>query len=154
MNSDVCRSVSTSVVFPAPEGAESTKRIPLRVNRLLKVLNLLANFFQFGLASDDPLRDGGVIRLRAQSVQFAKDLLGNKFEGPPDRFVPAEMMRELRQMTLDARQFFRNVGAIGKKRDFLYQPFVVRGDWQPGFLNALEQGNPILFDNVGMHSAD
>ena len=47
------RSACTDVVFPAPDGAETTKRIPCRLNRLLKILDLLADLFQFGLAGDD-----------------------------------------------------------------------------------------------------
>ena len=46
---------STSVVLPAPDGAETTKRIPRRLNFLLKILGLLANLLQFRLASDDAL---------------------------------------------------------------------------------------------------
>jgi len=55
MNSDVCLSASTSVVLPAPDGAERTKRIPLRLNRLLKVLDLFADFFELSLAKHDAL---------------------------------------------------------------------------------------------------
>ena len=43
------------MVLPAPEGAEMTKRIPWRLNCLLKVLNLLADFLEFGFACDDAL---------------------------------------------------------------------------------------------------
>src|SRR5438067_7078457 len=121
MNSDVLRSASTSVVFPAPDGAESTKRIPLRVNRLLKVLNLLANFFQLGLANHDALRNGRVVRFGAERIQFAKNFLGDELQRAADRFVPAKMMRELRDMTLHSRELFGNIGPIGKKRDFSYQ---------------------------------
>ena len=55
MNSSVFRSVAQSVVLPAPEGAETTNKIPERENWLLKILNLLADFFQFRFADDDVL---------------------------------------------------------------------------------------------------
>src|SRR2546430_17736128 len=128
MNSDVLRSASTSVVFPAPDGAESTKRIPLRVNRLLKVLNLFADFFQLGFANHDPLGDGGVVRFGAESVQFAKDFLGDELERSADRFVPPKMMRELSEMTFHASQFFGNVRAIGEEGNFSHQTLVLRGN--------------------------
>src|SRR5258708_2529690 len=98
MNSDVCRSASTRVVFPAPDGAERTKRIPLRVNRLLKVLDLLADFFQLRLASDDALGNAGIIRLGAEGIQFTKNFLSDELEGATDRLVPTEVMGELREV--------------------------------------------------------
>src|SRR2546423_6428207 len=125
MNSAVSRSASTSVVFPAPDGAESTKRIPLRVNRLLKVLDLFANFFELGFAEHDPLRNRGVVRFCAEGVQFAKNFLGNEFERAADRFVAAKMMRELGEMTFHSRELFRNVRAIGKERHFFHQALVL-----------------------------
>ena len=101
--------------MPAPDGAERRNKIPLRVNRLLKVLNLLADFFELGLASDNALRNAGIICFRAEGIQFAKDFLGNELEGAPDRFVTAKMMRKLRQMTFDPGQFLRDIGSIGEK---------------------------------------
>src|ERR1700745_3702335 len=121
MNSDVCRSVSTSVVFPAPEGAESTKRIPLRLNRLLKVLDLLADFFQLGFAQDNPLRDGGVVRFCAERVQFAKNFLSDELERSPNWLVSPEMMCELSKVTFDPGQLFGNIGSISEESDFLHQ---------------------------------
>src|SRR5437763_5730942 len=115
MNSDVCRSASTSVVFPAPDGAERTNKIPVRVNRLLKVLNLLSNFFELGFAHYDALRNARVIRLCTKRVQFAKNFLSDELECTADRFVTAKMMGKLREMTLDAREFFRNVRTNGKE---------------------------------------
>src|SRR5256885_11892279 len=154
MNSEVFRSASTSVVFPAPDGAESTKRIPLRVNRLLKVLDLLADFFQLRFAENDPLRNCGVVRFRAERVQFAKDFLGNEFERASDRFVPAKMMRELREMALCARQLFRDIGAIREESDFLHQTLILSRNRKPGFLNAFEQHGPEFFYDFGMQFAD
>src|SRR5690242_10862972 len=106
MNSEVWRRASTSVVFPAPDGAERTNRTPLRVNRLLKVLDLLANFFQFGLAGNDSLRNPGVVGLGAKRVQLAKYFLSNELESATYRLVSPQMMRKLGEMTFDAGQFF------------------------------------------------
>ena len=49
-----------SVVFPAPEGAEMTKRMPVRwMSRLLNVGKLFADAVEFGLRFDDESGDGG-----------------------------------------------------------------------------------------------
>ena len=64
-----------------------TKRIPCRLNWLLKVLNLLANLFQFRFAGNDVLGNCGVIRFRAERVEFAKNFLSDEFECATDRFV-------------------------------------------------------------------
>src|ERR1700719_5421335 len=109
MNSEVLRSASTRVVFPAPDGAESTKRIPLRVNRLLKVLNLLADFFEFGFTSDDALGDAGIICFCTQRVQFAKNFLGDELERATDWLVTAKIMSKQSQVTLNPRELPRNI---------------------------------------------
>ena len=109
------------------------------MNCLLKVLDLLADFFQLRLAGDDVLRNCGVVRLRAERIQFAENFLSNEFEGAADRFVLAQMMRELREMTFEPGQFLRNVGAVGEKRDFLEQALVVGRKIESGLVDSLEQ---------------
>jgi hypothetical protein len=66
-------------------------------------LDLLADFLELGFAGDNMLRDGGVVRFRAERVQFAENFLGDEFERASDRFVLAQMMRELREMTFEPR---------------------------------------------------
>src|SRR5438105_9703118 len=154
MYSDVLRSASTSVVFPAPDGAESTKRIPLRVNRLLKVLNLFADFFQLGFADNDALRNRSIVCLGAESVQFAKNFLGNELEGASDRFVSPKVMRELSEMTFHAGQLFGNVRAIGEESNFSHQTLVLRGNGKTSFMNAFQKCGPIFSHDIGMQSAD
>src|SRR6478752_8306698 len=75
-----------------------TKRIPCRLNRLLKVLNLLADLLQFGLAADDALGDYSVIRFRSERVEFAKNLLRDEFQCAPNRFFAAQMVGKLSKM--------------------------------------------------------
>ena len=65
--------------LPAPDGAETTNRMPERENWLLKVLNLFANLFQLCFAGDDALRNHGIVCLCAQCVEFAKNFLGDEF---------------------------------------------------------------------------
>ena len=66
--SGVCRSASQSVVLPAPDGAETTNKMPLRVNCLLKVLDLLADLLELGFAKNHALRDRGVVSFSAERV--------------------------------------------------------------------------------------
>ena len=85
------------------------------MNRLLKVLNLLSDFFELGFADYDALRNPRIICFSAKRIQFAKNFLSDEFECAANWFVTAEMMRKLREMTFHPRQFLRNVGTIGKE---------------------------------------
>src|SRR5205814_2945011 len=125
MNCEVSRSASTRVVFPAPDGAEITKRIPWRLNWLLKILDLLANSFQLGLGGDDALGNGGVIGFGTERVQFAKNFLGDELKSTADRFVPAQVVGELREVAFHSRQFFGDIGAVGEKRNLFQQPIII-----------------------------
>ena len=78
---------------------------------------------------------------RAERIQFAKNFLSNEFEGAADRFVLAQMMRELREMTFEPGQFFGNVGAIGEERNFLEQALVIDRKIESGLVDALEQAS-------------
>ncbi len=48
-------------------------------------------------------------------------------------------MGELREMAFEPGQLFGNIGAIGKKGDFLEQTIVVRRKLEPGLVDPLEQ---------------
>src|SRR5437867_8611659 len=131
-----------------------TKRIPWRLNWLLKVLNLFPDLLQLRFASDDALGNGGIVRFCAQCVELAKNFLGDEFQCAPDRLFAAQMMSELSEVTLEARQLLRDIGAVGKEGNFFENPFVVAGDWQPGLLNSVKQRGAIAFHRVGMKRAD
>src|SRR5256885_16580664 len=105
-----------------------TKRIPCRLNRLLKILDLLSDLLQFGLAADDSLGDRSIIRFCSERVEFAKNLLRNELQRSPDRFLAAQVMRKLSKMTFESRQFLRYISAIGKEGNFLQQASVVLGE--------------------------
>ena len=95
--------------LPAPDGAETTNKIPVRVNCLLKVQDLFTDFLELGFAGDNVLRNTGIIRFRAERVQLTKNFLGDELEGAPDRLVLAEMMSELGQVAFEPREFFGDV---------------------------------------------
>src|SRR5256714_4069959 len=121
---------------------------------LFKVLNLLADLLQLGLAGNRPLRDGGIISIGSQRVQFTKNFLGDKFKRSSHRLVFAKVMGKLREMTLQPRQFFRDIGLIGEDGDFLEQSIITLVHWDTGLLDSLEQGCAITFHHVRMQPAD
>src|SRR5262245_19696554 len=111
-----------------------TKRIPCRLNRLLKILNLLADLLQVGLAADDALGDCRVIGFRSKRVEFAKNLLRDEFQCAPNRLFAAQMVGKLSKMTLKSRQFLRYISAVGKERNLFQDSLVIVRQRQPGFL--------------------
>ena len=131
-----------------------TKRIPCRLNGLLKILNLLADLLQFGLAADDALGDCGVIRFRSKRVEFPKNLLRDEFQCASNRLFAAQMMGKLSKMTLKPRQFFRYISAIGEERNFFQDALVLVSQRQPCFLDSIEQRSAIPFHHVGMQCPD
>src|SRR6476620_10888768 len=110
-----------------------TKRIPCRLNRLLKVLNLLADLLQFRLATDDALGDCSVIGFRSERVEFAKNLLRDEFQCTPNRLFAAQMMGKLSKLTLKSCQLFRNISAISKERNLFHNALVLISQRQAGF---------------------
>src|SRR4026208_383275 len=106
---------------------------------LLKILNLLADLLQFGLAADDALGDCSVIRFRTKRVEFAKNLLRDEFQCAPNRLFAAQMMGKLSKMTFKPRQLFRYISAVGKERNFFQDALVLVRQGQPGFLYPIEQ---------------
>src|SRR4029077_2220230 len=101
---------------------------------LLKILDLLADLLQFGLAADDALRDCSVIRFRSERVEFAKNLLRDEFQCAANRLFAAQMMGKLSKMALKSRQLFRYISAIGKERNLFQDALVLGSQRQPSFL--------------------
>jgi hypothetical protein len=73
----------------------------VRVNSLLKVLDLLPDFLQLGLARNDVLGNAGVIGFRAERIQLPENFLGDEFKTAADGLVFAKMMRELREVAFE-----------------------------------------------------
>lgn len=56
----ILRSVPINVVLPAPEGAETTKRMPeWLADKLFNIGKLFANAIEFGFCLDDMAADHG-----------------------------------------------------------------------------------------------
>ena len=79
----------SSVLLPAPDGADITNRIPsVRagifigvgvLTALFDVLDLLSYAFDFRLRSHHGLRDFGVVRLYRKRIELARDFLDEEF---------------------------------------------------------------------------
>src|SRR4029077_1838766 len=102
---------STSVVFPAPDGAATLKRHPRGRAGLLDILDLLPHFLEFRLGRDDELRDAKSIGLRAHRVDLAVHLLQQKIELAAARFGPISQDAPVGHVTAEARDLFADVGA-------------------------------------------
>src|SRR5216110_1437096 len=83
-------SVSLAIMVPSPGVSHK--------DCLLKILNLLADLLQFGLAADDALGDCSVIRFRSERVEFAKNLLCDEFQCASNRLFVAQLMGKLSKM--------------------------------------------------------
>src|SRR4051794_33519085 len=83
-----------SVVFPAPEGPETMKRVPSGW-KLLDILHLFADPLDLGFQfyNDGPQRRGA--RLRAHRVDLAQHLLRQEIELLPGRLFLLDHPRDL-----------------------------------------------------------
>src|SRR5438046_8780447 len=83
-----------SVVFPAPEGPETMKRVPSGW-KLLDILHLFADSLDLGFQfyNDGSQRRGA--RLRARRVDLAPHLLRQKVELLPGRLFPIDGLGDL-----------------------------------------------------------
>ena len=109
------------------------------------VLDLLAEFFQFGFEDDHFAGNEAVVGLGTEGVDFAVDFLREKIEGASDRLGGFEAVVELLEMALQAGQFLGHVGAVGKIEDFLEQALLLqrgrREGRRPGCAAATGRGN-------------
>ena len=83
--------------------------------------------------------------LCAERVQFATDFLAHEFERAADRLVLAQVMRELREVAFQPRQFLGDVGPVREEDDFLHQSLVVERQIESGPLDALVQRGRYFF---------
>src|SRR5438094_9208554 len=64
------------------------------------------------------------------------------------------MMRELGEVTFEARQFLGDIGAVGEEGNFFEQTFVVTGNGQPCLLNTIEERCTEPFAHIGVKRAE
>src|SRR4051812_26485032 len=90
-----------SVDLPAPDGDDRIRRSPRRVSSataLLHVLDLLAELLDHGLEVEPEAREGDVVRLGAERVGLAPELLGEEVEPAPDCAAGCEKLARRRDM--------------------------------------------------------
>src|SRR5579872_5712674 len=88
---------STSVVFPAPDGADTMNSSPL-----LNVLDLFPHLLQLGLRGDDQLGHLEAVGLRAHRVDLAVHLLQQEIELAAARFGAVRQRLPVRHVAAEA----------------------------------------------------
>jgi len=117
--------------LPAPEGAETTKRMPLRVS--LNILYLLTNFFEFSLDRDHVRRQVGVVRFGAHSIGLAIEFLNKEIHLPANRLLAFKKLFQLLKVAAKTGHLFTDITAVGKECQLLGDTLFVNGI----FLKAL-----------------
>ncbi len=126
------------VDFPAPEGAEMTKRIPRRFMLSLGILHLLADTLQFRFGGDDLAGDLRGIGLRADGVALAEHLLGEEVESPALGFLGRQVLAELGEVALQPAQLLGDVRAVGIQSQLPGETLIVGGE------NRIDCSQPCL----------
>src|SRR4051812_48862271 len=116
-----------SVVFPAPEGPETMKRVPSGW-KLLDILYLLADPLDLGFQfyNDGPERRGA--RLRAHGVDLAQHLLRQKVELLPRRLFLIDDFGDLLDVVRQPRDLLGDVAALDHHHHFLGDALLRHGD--------------------------
>ena len=110
-------------------------------------MHLLAQAFLLVLGFDDATRNRRIVCLATDSIELAENFLANEIElSAAFRF--AETGFKLGKMAVEARQFFRDIAAIGKKRHFLEKARIVQVDFQAERRQTCTQGIAMRFDRA------
>ena len=86
------------VLFPVPDGPETTKRGPA----LFDILDLLPHLLDLHLDLDRPLADEEIVRLARYRVRFPHHFLDDKIELPADLVLRLEGVAEMLRRALSA----------------------------------------------------
>src|SRR6478736_6521076 len=126
---DSCsRSRRVSVVFPAPDGEDSTSISPRRemvsfsrfaVIASLDVLDLLAELLHLGLEIEAYDGQGHVIRLGTKGVRLARKFLGQKVEPSADRTTLAHEFARRADMRMEPVDLLPDVRLRGDQDGLL-----------------------------------
>src|SRR6185436_20789821 len=88
----------TATTAPASGRAAQSTCFSPPAPSLLQVLHLLAELLDHGLELQPDIGQFQVVRLRAQCIRFAIELLGEKVELAPDRAAAGDQLVGLRDM--------------------------------------------------------
>src|SRR3972149_5771794 len=112
--------------------------------RLLDVLDLLTETFQFTLDSNHRAGDLQVVGLGADGVGLAPHLLEEEFELPSDRAFPRHRLPDLAGVAAQPCQFLCDVAALGEQRQLGRQAGLVQRHLAQQFGQALAQPHSAL----------
>src|ERR1051326_6123391 len=139
-----------SVVFPAPEGPETMKRVPSGW-KLLDILYLLADPLDLGFQfyNDGSQRRGA--RLRAHRVDLAQHLLREEVELLAGRLFLIDHLGDLLDVVRQPRDLLGDVAALDHHHHFLGDALL--GNFDAGLLRDLvhavaERGQELAADVV------
>src|SRR5215212_594464 len=102
------------VDFPAPDGEERIRRSPRRFRidiPLLHVLDLLAELLDHGLQFEAEPRQGDVVRLGADRVCLAAELLREEVEATTNRSAVSEEGARRLHVSAEPVELLADVGA-------------------------------------------
>src|SRR5439155_21280242 len=130
MLGSVATSALASVVLPAPEGDDITRRMPRRgiwvcADCLFNVLHLLAELIDNRLQFKSDCRQGSVRRFRAQRIGLAVEFLREKIELAADRLGGAEKLSRRFDMGKQAVDLLLDIGAHRKQCRLLMKTILV-----------------------------
>src|SRR5512139_3134607 len=106
---------STTVVLPAPEGAETTNSCPRLA--LFDILHLLPHLLELRLDADDRLGDAEAVGLGADRVDLAVHLLEEEVQFPAARLGSVRKRRPLLHVSAEPDDLFADVRARGEAHD-------------------------------------
>src|SRR5690606_16311422 len=141
--SGFCRRAEHKVVLPAPDGAERTKRMPVRWKVLFNVGQLFADSIKIGFGLNHKPGNFRIARFGSGRVPFASHFLGDEFERAPHRFLPFQGFPELDEVTLETGQFLGDVAAFGENGDLGQEPGFRQINRKRRRLQSAEQTLPL-----------
>src|SRR5215475_11512692 len=94
--------------------------------QLFQILHLLAKLLDHRLELKPDVGKRHVVRLGAERIGFAVELLRQEVEPSPDRFAVGDQALGLRDMRGQAIELLANVGLAGDQDRFLMQPVRIK----------------------------
>lgn len=120
----------------------------------LGVLDLLADFFEFGFGGDDVVGDFGVVALGAHGVELAEEFLEEEIQAAAGGGAAGEVGAELLHVAGGAGEFFGDVGTVCEEGDFFDEALVIQREGESGVFEALAEYFALVLGDGGGFGAD
>jgi len=112
---------------------------PRGVMELFDILDLFADFFEFGFGIDDGLGDGGVVGFGADGVEFAEQFLAEEVERAARGIGGVEVLAELEKVGGETGDFLGDVAAVGEEGDLTEDAVVGGVEFEVGVAETFEK---------------